>query len=177
MLDKSATLTPPSNPNPRSHRCFPRLQGLGSSLGRKLLLAGAVVVPVLDAAKVLAATALAVAVSDTNILTRLVLPVDVDKVPSPVCSQCKAGTKKVSAGGDGSSTGAEVTFMFGDDTLDAYMGRVRISVRLKVGRYREAFATFMTITDGQTVVFELGNGDDWTWDDVGVVFFELMDAQ
>lgn len=178
MLINSQTLTPASTLALRFCGCFSHLRGCVGSLGRRLLLAGCVLAPVVDAATFEVATAIATAAVGDSIPTRLVLPVGVDEVPSPVCSQCKAGTRKVSANGGASTTGAMVTFTFGDYGLYAYIGVVQITVRLNDGSYREVNGNFMTILDGQTVAFDLGNGDDWTWDeDVELVFFALTDVQ
>jgi hypothetical protein len=110
-----------------------------------------------------------------EIPTRLVLPVDPEDYPDPICLGCKIIAKRTTSTDDDDIGILSVTYE--DDQVRTFVGDIVLTVfLLDSDELRTVTLDGLVLTDGQTVELAVTAGSDWGWEDVESVWVELVHA-
>lgn len=108
-----------------------------------------------------------------DVPVRLVGPTGPVGYPDPICLGCKKPAREEDTAA--SMEDGILRLAYEDDQVPTFSGDLVLTVVLrKDGARRVVVLEGVVLVDGHTTELELEDGEDWTWDDVGVVWLELM---
>ncbi len=109
--------------------------------------------------------------------TVLIVPSDPVEYPDPICLGCKIVTKRQAASQGTNDDHGVLEVEYEDVFGEAFVGDVVLTVFLpSTGVWRIILLDGISLVDGETTTFELPEGTDWSWRDVGTVMVKMNEA-
>jgi hypothetical protein len=108
----------------------------------------------------------------------IVVPRDPVEYPDPICLGCKVVAKTTKATSSGETdAGGVVTLTYLDDDHPTFVGDVVLTILLlDAEEPRTVVIDDVALSNGRTFECIVAAGLDWTWDEVEVVWVELVSA-
>lgn len=104
-----------------------------------------------------------------TIPTRVVGPAGSSEYPDPICSTCVVKTVKT-AGSTADSATIDVEYL----EWSSFDGDILVTVLLFNGRHDELVISDVHLDYQEQASFDLVSSQDWSWDDVESIWFELV---